>query len=101
MMGNYTFTSISSINTYGYLYEEEFKSTDPSQKLISQDDDSDGQEQFKIIAILQPGNKYILVATTYSPKIIGEFSVISSGPAAVEIYSARLSTTSSTRIACE
>jgi hypothetical protein len=101
IMGTYTFTSNSLINTYGYLYDDEFKSTDPSLKLISQDDDSGGQGQFKITAILQPEYKYMLVATTYSPEAIGEFSIVSSGPAAVDVYSTRVASTSPIGTTCK
>ena len=101
MMDTYTFISNSPINTDGYLYSDEFKPANPSLKLISQDDDSNGQGQFRITAILQPGHKYILVVTPDSPETTGEFSIVSSGPATVDIYSTRVLTTSSTGTAGE
>ena len=87
MEGTYTFTSRSPINTFGYIYDDTFDCNDPTLNLISQDDDSDGNGQFRITALLHPDRRYILVATTVSPEATGEFSIISSGPIAVEIHS--------------
>ncbi len=90
VMGTYTFTSNSPINTYGYLYQDQFNPGSSSLKLISEDDDSNGQGQFRITAVLQPGRKYILVATTYNSETIGAFSIVSSGPATLDLDASRI-----------
>jgi len=89
--GTYIFTSNSSINTYGYLYDDQFNPADLSLKLISENDDSNGQGQFRIAAILQSHRIYILVVTTFSPATTGQFSIVSSGLAPVDMYTARVS----------
>jgi len=99
--GTYIFTSNSSINTYGYLYDDQFNPADLSLKLISENDDSNGQGQFRITAILQTGQTYILVVTTFSPSITGEFSIVSSGLATVNMYPTRMSIISAARRAGE
>jgi hypothetical protein len=99
--GTYTFISSSPINTYGYLYRDQFNPADLSMKLISEDDDSNGQEQFRITAILQPDQKYFLVITTYSPETTGEFSIVSSGPATVDIHTTPVSVISAAERARE
>ncbi|CAF4319389.1 unnamed protein product, partial [Rotaria magnacalcarata] len=38
-------------------------------------------------ASLQPGHKYILVATTFNPKAVGKFLIVYSGPAATNVRS--------------
>ena len=86
-IGTYTFTSRSPVNTYGYIYKDKFNPDDLTVNLISQDDDSDGKEQFKITAFLQPEQRYILVATTNRPEVTGEFSIISSGPTSPNLRS--------------
>lgn len=87
MEGVYTFTGRSQINTYAYLYDEKFDSNNPTLNLITQYEDSVGKEQFKFTALLHPDHLYVLVATTSNPETTGEFSIISSGPAAVNIHS--------------
>ncbi len=101
IMGTYTFISNSPINTYGYLYRDQFNPADLSLKLISENDDSNGQGQFRITAILQTGQTYILVVTTFSPSITGEFSIVSSGLATVNMYPTRMSIISAARRAGE
>jgi hypothetical protein len=91
--GTYMFTSKSSINTYGYIYDDKFDLDDLNLNLISQDDDSDGNGQFKMITSLESGHRYILVATTNSPEVMGEFSITSFGPTAVKIRSKTASRT--------
>ncbi|UJR19518.1 hypothetical protein I4U23_022648 [Adineta vaga] len=86
-MGTYTFTSRSAINTYGYIYDTDFDSNNANLNLISQDDDGDGKGQFKITTFLHPDHRYILVATTNTAEITGEFSIMSSGPTAVNVLS--------------
>ncbi|CAF1956177.1 unnamed protein product [Rotaria magnacalcarata] len=87
MMGTYTFTSKSQINTYGSIYDDSFNASDPILNLISQDNGSNSNGQFKMNASLQPGHKYILVATTFNPKAVGKFLIVYSGPAAINVRS--------------
>lgn len=90
-MGNYVFTGKSSINTYGYIYLNEFNPKAPKLNLISESANTDGKKQFKINALLQPDHKYILVATTSSPDMTGKFSIMSTGPATVNFPSQSVS----------
>lgn len=81
--GNYRFTSISSIDTFGYLYNASFISSSPSMNLLSFNDDSGGNGQFRIVASLQTNVVYVLVATTFDPSTTGSYTVIASGPSTV------------------
>ncbi|CAF4124165.1 unnamed protein product, partial [Adineta steineri] len=78
--GRYSFTSISSYDTYGYLYNDPFNPSKPSRNLIASDDDSGNSNQFRINATLQSGNTYVLVFTTYSTGVTGSFSIAVTGP---------------------
>ena len=88
MTGAYMFTSSSSMDTVGSLYQGFF---DPSRQSYSQrveDDESGGNGQFKFIDTLQAGVTYILVVTTYANLTTGPFSVTVSGPRAVSFLPA-------------
>ncbi len=92
--GIYNFTSSSSIDTYGYLYNIPFNPSYPSQSLITSDDDSgSGNGQFKIRSSLQSGRTYVLVVTTYKNVDRGSFSIRAAGPASVGMTSITPSTT--------
>lgn len=79
--GTYTFTSSSSItNTYGYLYQGKFYPSYPSFNIVTKDDDSAGNGQFQLTAILRSDITYLLVFTTYQEGNTGSFSIIASGP---------------------
>lgn len=82
--GTYIFTSNSSMNTYGYLYKNAFTSYSPSQNLITSDDDSNGDGQFKISLILESGSTYVLIVTTYYQNNIGSFLITAVGPALID-----------------
>ncbi|CAF1402924.1 unnamed protein product, partial [Adineta ricciae] len=83
--GTYTFTSKSLTNAYGYIYDNSFDPANTNLNLIAQDDDSNGKGQFKLTALLHPDHRYILVATTNTPEATGKFSIMSSGPTAVNV----------------
>jgi hypothetical protein len=83
--GTYSFSSSSSIDTYGYLYQFSFDPSYPSYNLIASDDDGAGDLQFQISLYLQSGRTYILVVTTLSTSITGSFSVRVVGPASVSL----------------
>ena len=76
----YTFNSVGSFDTFGYLYNDPFDSSNPSQNLIVQDDQSDGNNQFQMTATLQAGVPYVLVVSMYGPYGVGSYSVTTSGP---------------------
>ena len=83
--GAYTFSSISSIDTFGYLYNDPFDPSNPSQNLIASDDDGGGSNQFRIIASLQPSRRYVLVVSTWRAGDTGNFLVRASGPSSVDL----------------
>jgi hypothetical protein len=82
--GTYTFTSSSTLDTYGYIYDTYFYSFDPSTNLMNQDDDTGGSGQFKFSVFLEAGVPYTLVFTTFSGGQTGSFSILASGPNTVE-----------------
>lgn len=78
--GRYSLGTNSTIDTYGYIYKNRFDPADPFVNLISEDDQSYRNNQFKIVTSLQINITYILVVTTYSPNVTGMFTVIVIGP---------------------
>ncbi len=82
--GIYTFTSSSTLDTYGYIYDTYFYSFDPSTNLMNQDDDTGGSGQFKFSVFLDAGFPYTLVFTTFRADETGSFSILASGPNMVE-----------------
>ena len=71
----YTIQSSSNIDTYGYIYESKFNSLNPTENLLTSDDDSGGSSQFKFEIPLYVDTTYILVVTTYYPKEIGNIMI--------------------------
>jgi hypothetical protein len=90
--GTYTFTSSSSIDTYGCFYQARFDPSYPSENLIAYDDDSAGNGQFQVSGSLQSARTYVLVVTTSSAGVTGSFSIIAVGPASVGLTSITPST---------
>jgi hypothetical protein len=83
--GIYTFTSNSSIDTVGCLYNGTFDSVHPSQNLIiCQHDDGSGG-QFQINRSLLATRLYVLVATTYDPSATGDFSITVVGSTSISL----------------
>jgi hypothetical protein len=78
--GNYTFMSNSTMDTYGYIYTNNFDPFNQKENLLSRDDESGCNGQFKIVARLQVKTTYVLVVTTYHPSVTGTFSVFVSNP---------------------
>ncbi|CAF1035438.1 unnamed protein product [Adineta steineri] len=89
--GYYALTSSSNVNTFGYIYKDDFNPRNPSENLLSQDYRSCSYQDFKFIAYLQTGTKYILVVTTSSPNITGKFSILTSGPNVITLNPYRFS----------
>lgn len=79
--GNYTFISVSRIDTYGYLFINDFDPTLVCKTLIAENDDAkDDNLQFQIQYYLQSSIMYILVVTTYFSNTTGKFSIVVEGP---------------------
>jgi hypothetical protein len=83
--GFYSFSSNSSFDTYSYIYKENFNPLDPLNDLLSQDDNSCNNKQFKLIVELYTNITYILVVTTYHPATTGQYSILVFGPNNVKL----------------
>jgi hypothetical protein len=71
----YIVHSDSTIDTYAYLYYNNFDPFRPSAHCMGENDDSGCNGHFRIEIDFTKHNRYILVITTYSPKTTGEFSI--------------------------
>ncbi len=78
--GLYVLWSKSNINTYGYIYKDDFNPLKPSENLLLQHNGDCNNGQFKLIIDLKINIQYILVVTTHQPNEIGDFSIFISGP---------------------
>ncbi|CAF0987415.1 unnamed protein product [Adineta steineri] len=78
--GLYVLWSENNINAYGYIYKNDFNPLKPSENLLLSHDGKCNDGEFKLIIDLEINTRYILVVTTQDPKIIGNFSVVISGP---------------------
>ncbi len=78
--GTYTFSSLTIMDAYGFLYTFDFNSADPLINLLTKDDQSGGNNQFRFSAVLEAGVPYTLVFTTYRERETGPFTVLASGP---------------------
>jgi len=87
MNGNYTIISISNIDTFGYIYKNAFNPTFPFLNLISSNDDTGGNRQFKLKLYLNIEIEYILIVTTYDVNITGSYSILTTGPASIRFSS--------------
>ncbi len=83
--GFYSFSSKSSFDTYSYIYKDNFNTLYPLNNILSQDDNSCNDKQFKLIVELYANTTYILVVTTYHPAQIGQFSILIFGPNNVKL----------------
>lgn len=99
--GIYTIISNSSMNTYGYLYDNSFDSTRPSQNLITSNDGSMGNGQFWIRNNLKSYHTYFLVVTTHEPDITGYVLITVVGPTSVILYSYTVTTGRLIRVSIE
>jgi hypothetical protein len=81
--GIYQFQSQSSIDLYGYLYENSFHSTNINSNLLISDNDSGGNYQFYFQYFLSSYSNYILVVTTFYNNTVGPYSVSVKGPSIV------------------
>lgn len=87
--GMYMFSTNSSIDTYGLLYDGEMDPSFPSNSLLANNDDGGPGYglQFKIIANLQAGSTYAIVVTTHGALITGAFRLVASGPVLLTLNS--------------
>ncbi|CAF1338358.1 unnamed protein product [Adineta steineri] len=81
--GNYTIISSSSIDTYGFLFNNSFDPLNPIRNLLLYDDDSGGNQQFELTYFLQPLVNYVVVTSTYIQYQTGTFSLIATGPGVI------------------
>ena len=85
--GFYMFSSESSFDAYGYLYEHQFNPYDSIDNSFARNDDSCDDDQFEIIAYLKFNITYILLVTTadaYANEQ-GPFSLFVQGPDEIKI----------------
>ncbi|CAF3454890.1 unnamed protein product [Rotaria socialis] len=85
--GNYTFTSNSTIDSYGYLYTNPFDPLNTTSNLLVHADDNENEtsDQFSLTCILQAGTSYTLIFTTFEAGVTGLFSVVAVGPGRVSL----------------
>jgi hypothetical protein len=92
--GYYDITSLSNMDTHGYLYNGPFYPSNPQLNQIAHDDDGSGTNQFKLPVFLRAGVPYTLVVTTHNSLTTGPFSVVASGPDNIYFSPINLVTTS-------
>ena len=90
--GAYIFTSYSSINIFGYLYDSRVDPSSPQENLIVYNYGGNGGRPFRIEAILDSWRTYVLLVTTNYPMDIGSFWIRVSGPALIDMNSITLPT---------
>jgi hypothetical protein len=83
--GEYSFWSHSDINTYGYLYGDDFNPFQPVVNRLAASNDVCGWIRFRTAHPLMPDKTYILVLTTQLAAVSGRFSVISYGPTRIQL----------------
>ena len=77
--GSYTFVCNSTIDSYGYLYNDTFNPYHPSANFLQADDDRAGNHQFLLNSPLSVNGKYVLVPTTFIVNKTSKFSIIGYG----------------------
>ena len=81
--GYYVIRSDSRIDSYGSLYKSTFNPLNPSENLLSAQDDDFFDLQFRFNIHLNGNMTCVLVITTYELKETGQFSLIVQGPSKV------------------
>ncbi|CAF1642009.1 unnamed protein product, partial [Adineta ricciae] len=76
---SYDIWSESEIETYGYLYKDDFDSLQPFANLIAEHSGKCNNHQLKFNIHLRANTKYVLVVTTYHPNETGKFNILISG----------------------
>ncbi|CAF1441666.1 unnamed protein product [Adineta ricciae] len=77
--GIYLIQSNSHLDTYGYLYDNNFNPTSPNENILLSNDDGGGNQQFLLTIVLQAVHKYILIVTTYGVGVTGTYSIVGLG----------------------
>lgn len=77
--------SQGSLDTFGCLYSNQFDPTAPDTSVTTYDDQSGGNDQFAVTAVLNINTTYYLAATTNTEGRTGSFKVVVSGPAKATI----------------
>ena len=83
--GTYNFTSSSTLDTYGLLYNSPFDPSNPTQNLIKSNDDGGDDKQFLIVVRLESGRRYVFVVSTWFPRETGIFYIKACGPSSVDL----------------
>lgn len=81
--GSYRCFSRSQIDTYAAVYQPSFNPDNVSQGLLGQNDDGAGEAQFLIRINTLGRTSLVLVITTYSSDIIGNYTLFILGPGQV------------------
>ena len=81
--GYYVIRSDSRIDSYGSLYKNTFNPLNPSENLLSAEDDDFFDLQFRFNIHLNGNMTCVLVITTYGLEETGQFSLIVQGPSKV------------------
>ena len=83
--GTYMFISNSSIDMFGYLYNNSVDPSEPTQNMLMFNDDSAGGRQFRITVNLTSESSYVLIVTTFWPSTSGSFSITAFGPSSISL----------------
>lgn len=83
--GQYQITSQSAMDTYGYIYSPMFFPLYPTADVLVQDDELGGDGQFLLVVDLQPMTPYILIVTTSTSNVTGDFIIVVTGPDIVSL----------------
>ncbi|CAF1193465.1 unnamed protein product [Adineta steineri] len=78
--GYYIFTSNSTMNTYGFMYENDFNVFRHRKNLLLEDNTNGCNGQFKISIQLHTNTTYVFLVTTYHPNVTGNYSLLVFGP---------------------
>ncbi|CAF1550639.1 unnamed protein product [Adineta ricciae] len=77
--GLYIIWSKSEIDTYGFIYKDNFDPLKPLHNLIVYHNGACNQNQLKLFINLQENTKYIFVITTNYPNTTGNYTIFISG----------------------
>lgn len=77
--GLYAFVCNSTMNTYGFIFENEFIPLEPYRNKINEDEESGFDYQFYMVSYLQTNTMYTLMITTSQAGDTGSFSVYALG----------------------
>ena len=82
---DYSISSNSIMDTYGFIYENNFDVFNLTKNLIETNDDNGCDGQFKLTKQLRIETRYILIVTTFDPNRFETFSVVVIGSKNVSI----------------